>query len=259
MKRRIFAAALILILMLTAFVLNGGSVSRAEEKTFYKVNFISGVVIANELNLRTGPSTSNPVITVLKKGKWVNVLSQIEDWYVVYDPAIDKVGCVAKQYLVDGATYNKGGGTATPAPKPPAATPAPSPAPSVQLSAEEQQLLALINKERSKNGLPDLKPDLELMKVARVKAGDMVQNNYFSHYSPTYGSPFDMMRQFGVTFKAAAENIAGNSSIQGAVTAWMGSSGHRANILNRSYNYTGIGITKSNKYGYMFVQMFIQK
>jgi len=87
----------------------------------------------------------------------------------------------------------------------------------------------------------------------------MVQNNYFSHYSPTYGSPFDMMRQFGITIKAAAENIAGNSSVQGAVNAWMNSSGHKANILNGSYNYTGIGIAKSNKYGYVFVQMFIKK
>jgi len=97
------------------------------------------------------------------------------------------------------------------------------------------------------------------MRVARTKANDMVQNNYFSHYSPTYGSPFDMMRQFGIAFRAAAENIAGNSTIQGAVSAWMKSSGHKANIMNASYNYTGIGIARSNKYGYIFVQMFIKK
>jgi uncharacterized protein YkwD len=67
------------------------------------------------------------------------------------------------------------------------------------------------------------------------------------------------MRQFGITFKAAAENIAGNSSVQGAVNAWLKSEGHRRNIMSSTYNYTGIGIAKSNKYGYLFVQMFIKK
>lgn len=144
----------------------------------------------------------------------------------------------------------------TPSATPPATS---TPKTTVELSAEERQLLTLINNERAKAGLAALQVDPELMKVARTKANDMVQNNYFSHYSPTYGSPFDMMRQFGISFKAAAENIAGNSTIQGAVNAWMNSSGHKANILNGSYNYTGIGIARSNKYGYVFVQMFIKK
>ena len=97
------------------------------------------------------------------------------------------------------------------------------------------------------------------MKVARDKAMDMVNNNYFSHNSPTYGSPFDMMRAYGVSFNTAGENIAGNSTIEGAVKAWMNSDGHRKNILNSAYNYTGIGMVKSPKYGYVFVQQFIGK
>ena len=269
MKRRFLAASLIVLLALT-ISLSGGGILRAQAETteaqttetFDRVNFISGVVIANELNLRTGPSTKHSIIMVLKKGKWVNVMSAIGDWYVVYEPTTGKVGCVIKQYLVDGATLKNSGSGSTSV-KPPVATPAPgTPAPQTgtgQLSSEEQQLLTLINKERAKGGLGALQADMELMKVARIKANDMVQNNYFSHYSPTYGSPFDMMRQFGITFKAAAENIAGNSTIQGAVTAWMNSAGHKANIMNGTYNYTGIGITKSNKYGYMFVQQFIKK
>lgn len=262
MKRRFLAALLVMFLALPVVNLSGVGVVTASAQTFERVNFISGVVIANELNLRTGPSLKSSIITVLKKGHWVNVLSQIGDWYVVYEPKLERVGCVAKQYLVDGDTYKKQGGATAPAPvKQPAATPAPSAAPkqSGQLSPEEQQCLDLINQERAKNGLGALAPDMELMKVARTKANDMVQNNYFSHYSPTYGSPFDMMRQFGISFKSAAENIAGNSSVSGAVTAWMNSSGHRANILNGTYNYTGIGIVKSGKYGYVFVQMFIKK
>ncbi|NLW02376.1 MAG: SH3 domain-containing protein [Clostridiaceae bacterium] len=264
MKRRFLAASLIVFIALAVISLLGGSVLKAEAaQTFERVDFISGVVIANELNMRTGPSTKHSIIQVLKKNKWVNVLSKIGDWYVVYDPDADKVGCVAKQYLMDAETFKKqvgSGGQA--APKPPAATPAPDPSvpeTTVELSPEEQQLLTLINNERAKGGLPPLRADMELMRVARTKANDMVQNNYFSHYSPTYGSPFDMMRQFGIAFRAAAENIAGNSTIQGAVSAWMKSSGHKANIMNASYNYTGIGIARSNKYGYIFVQMFIKK
>ena len=119
--------------------------------------------------------------------------------------------------------------------------------------------MRLINAERTKNGLSELKFSEELLKVARDKAKDLVDNNYFSHNSPTYGSPFDMMKSYGITYKTAGENIAGNSTLQGAVTAWMNSEGHRANILSNAYNYTGIGIVSSPKYGKVLVQMFIGK
>ena len=117
----------------------------------------------------------------------------------------------------------------------------------------------LINEQRTKNGLSALKIDDEVQNVARIKAQDMVNNNYFSHTSPTYGSPFDMLKSFGVSYKSAGENIAGNSSNSGAVNAWMNSEGHRANILSNNYNYTGIGVVSSPKYGKMYVQMFIGK
>ena len=87
----------------------------------------------------------------------------------------------------------------------------------------------------------------------------MVSNNYFSHTSPTYGSPFEMLSSFKVSYKSAGENIAGNSSNSKAVTAWMNSSGHKANILNSSFNYTGIGVVSSPTYGKVYVQMFIGK
>ena len=93
--------------------------------------------------------------------------------------------------------------------------------------------------------------------LAREKARDMVSNNYFSHTSPTYGSPFEMMKKYGISYKTAGENIAGNSSNSGAVNAWMNSEGHRANILNSSFNYTGLGVVNSSRYGKIYVQMFI--
>ena len=86
-----------------------------------------------------------------------------------------------------------------------------------------------------------------------------INKNYFDHTSPTYGSPFDMLKSFKISYKTAGENIAANSSNSGAVTSWMNSSGHKANILNNSFNYTGIGVVSSSKYGKIFVQMFIGK
>ena len=68
-----------------------------------------------------------------------------------------------------------------------------------------------------------------------------------------------MLRSFKVTYKTAGENIAGNSSNSGAVNAWMNSSGHKANILNSSFNYTGIGVVQSSKYGKIYVQIFLGK
>ena len=117
----------------------------------------------------------------------------------------------------------------------------------------------MINAQRTKQGLPALKIDSETQRVARIKAQDMVDHNYFSHQSPTYGSPFDMLNSFKVSYKTAGENIAGNSSNSAAVTSWMNSSGHKANILNSNFNYTGIGVVKGSKYGKIYVQMFIGK
>lgn len=278
MKRRILAASLVVFFALTLVSLAGDGFLKAEAaQTFERVSFINGVVTANELNLRNGPSMDSDIIGVFKRNKWVNVLAKIGDWYAVFDPETGMVGCVAKQYLAEPGSAPQQQEVKTPATKTPAATPKPStpatpstatPAPTDQtgtpqqsgdLSADEKLLLDLINKERAKSNLSPLQADPELMKVARIKGNDMSKNNYFSHYSPTYGSPFDMMRQFGITFKAAAENIAGNSTVQGAVTSWMNSEGHRNNIMNGNYNFTGIGISKSTKYGNVFVQMFIRK
>ena len=127
------------------------------------------------------------------------------------------------------------------------------------ITSDEQEVFNLINNERQKNGLSALKIDNEVQRVAKIKAQDMVNNNYFSHQSPTYGSPFDMLKSFKISYKSAGENIAGNSSNTGAVNAWMNSPGHRANILNSSFNYTGIGVVTGSKYGKIYVQMFIGK
>ncbi len=117
------------------------------------------------------------------------------------------------------------------------------------------QVVKLVNAERAKAGLGALASDALLDKVALAKAKDMSNNNYFDHQSPTYGSPFDMMKQFGVTYSYAGENIAkGQKTPQEVVTAWMNSEGHRANILSK--NFTQIGVGYYNGY---WAQEFIGK
>jgi len=127
------------------------------------------------------------------------------------------------------------------------------------LTAMEQEMLNLINQARAEANIAPLTIDMELTKVARIKSQDMIDNNYFSHNSPTYGSPFDMMKSFGINYVHAGENIAGNSSVQGAHDSLMNSPGHRKNILSTNYTHVGIGIQKGGPYGYMFTQMFISK
>ncbi|RAV22175.1 peptidoglycan-binding protein [Paenibacillus contaminans] len=152
--------------------------------------------------------------------------------------------------------------TPKPTPKPPTPqppTPAPSKPPTTGLSAEEQQMVDLVNQERKKAGLAPLAVDSALANSARLKSKDMVDLNYFSHDSPTYGSPFDMMKKFGISYRTAGENIACNSSVAKAHTSLMNSTGHRENILKSSFTHIGIGIVDGGPCGKMFTQQFIGK
>ena len=124
----------------------------------------------------------------------------------------------------------------------------------------ENEVLAIVNQERSKQGLKPLQMDWELERVARTKSQDMAAKGYFSHQSPTYGSPFDMMKQFGINYKSAGENIAsGQRDPKEVMVAWMNSTGHRANILKPEYTHIGVGYYHGGSYGHMWTQMFITK
>ncbi len=121
----------------------------------------------------------------------------------------------------------------------------------------EKEVIRLINEIRVQNGLKELTYNWELSRVARYKSQDMKDNRYFSHTSPVYGSPFQMIRNFGITYRSAGENIArGQTSPQAVVNAWMNSSGHRANILNASFTQIGVGYVADGNY---WTQMFIGK
>jgi len=148
--------------------------------------------------------------------------------------------------------------SATPKPSVSAApTPSPSTAPTSGLSELEQKMVDLVNGERAKAGLSPLKVNIKLTQMARAKSQDMIANNYFAHNSPTYGSPFDMMKTFGITYRTAGENIAMNRSMENAHTALMNSPGHRANILGASYTQIGIGIVSGGNGSLYISQEFI--
>lgn len=120
------------------------------------------------------------------------------------------------------------------------------------------EVLNLVNKERNKVGLPSLKLDSQLNNLAQMKAEDMAKKGYLSHNSPTYGSAFDMMKEYGVSYKTAGENIAkGQKSSDSVMRAWMNSSGHRANILNSGYTRLGVGYATDAKGNTYWVQMFV--
>lgn len=243
-RKNILKATMIIVFTL---IVSGVSTSFGMQH-YYKVDFSTGLVTATTLNVRSGPGTQYNIIATVKKNEYIRVFAGVGDWYVVQVEG-DYIGAVSKKYVkpiypnsdtVNNQNNNSSTQTST-------------------MNSDEKEVFDLINKQRTNNGLQALKVDTETQKVARIKAQDMVNNNYFSHTSPTYGTPFEMLKSFKISYKTAGENIAANSSNSAAVNAWMNSSGHKANILNSSFNYTGIGVVSSLKYEKMYVQLFIGK
>lgn len=240
-----------ILVMISAFIVLGASTSFGMQH-YYKLDFTTGLVTADKLNVRSGPGIQYKVVATVKQNDYIRVFAGVGDWYIVQVEG-DYVGAVSKKYvkpiyanLSGNAGYSNNTQNSTNTAY-------------ESLSSDEKEVFDLINKQRSNNGLKALEIDYEVQRVAKIKAQDMVNNNYFAHESPIYGSPFDMLKSFKISYKTAGENIAGNSSNSGAVNAWMNSSGHRANILNSNFTYTGIGVVNSPRYGKIYVQVFIEK
>lgn len=129
-----------------------------------------------------------------------------------------------------------------------------------EFASFQKEVVRLVNVERAKLGLAQLSLNAKLSNVATLKSQDMINKNYFSHTSPTYGSPFEMMKKFNISYKTAGENIAkGQKTPAQVVNAWMNSQGHRENILNKNYTEIGIGVAKDAKGTLYWTQMFIGK
>jgi len=214
--------------------------------------FTKCTVNTTSLNMRCGPNKNYTVVKTLKYGTELKAIGRINNWYIVQTND-DTVGMVSGWYItpIDNTTNNTTNNTTT--------NNTTSNVSNLSMTADEETIFNLVNEVRKEAGLSELKLDKELLRVARIKSQDMVDNNYFSHNSPTYGTPFQMIKNFGISYKSAGENIAGHSTAKAAFEAWMNSSGHKANILGSSFNYTGIGVVKSPRYGLILTQMFIGK
>ncbi len=237
-----FGVLFVFLLTLTVFSTSFGM------QHYYKLDFSTGLVTADVLNVRSGPGTNYPVVTKVKKNEYIRVFAGVGNWYIVQVEG-DYVGAVSQQYVKPVYASGSTGGSSNNTTQDTTIA--------AELTADEKEVFQLINEQRKANGLEALVIDAEVQRVARIKAQDMVDNNYFSHTSPTYGSPFEMLKSFKVSYQTAGENIAGNSSNSAAVKAWMNSAGHKANILNGNFNYTGIGVVSGSKYGKIYVQLFV--
>ena len=223
------------------------------------LNFNVGQVTANKLNVRRGPGIKYDTVGILSKDAYIRVFAKIGNWYVIQTEN-NLIGAVSSNYVnpcYDMDLNNLNIQT--------------NAEPVIEnentsvsiiestLSVEEQEFLDKINELRLKNNIPTLQIDDNVENVARLKAQDLAENNYFSHTSNKYGTPFEMLSTSGINYKTASENIAGNSSIDGAINSWMNSESHKNNILSTNFNYTGVAVVHSNTYGKILVQFFIGK
>ena len=124
-----------------------------------------------------------------------------------------------------------------------------------ELSLEEQ-MINLINEERTKAGLKPVKYDYGLTKAANIRAAEMRDNNYFEHERPNGDKWYTVLSETGVKYSHAGENLArGFTNVNRAHTALMNSPTHKRNILMEDFRYVGIGVAKSGD-TYYFVQLY---
>lgn len=236
----IIMSVIILILIVSLFA------SSFAMDPYEKVDFSLGIVNTEYLNMRSGAGIEFEPISILTKNAYVRIYGKIGEWYIVQNEK-NQIGAVNEKYITP-TEETKSAVTNSEVVEDVS---------NVNLTTEESELLSLINSERRKNNLPDFQIDEKVQNVARLKAEDLVQNNYFSHISPTYGTPFEMLKANSIKYKTASENIAGNSNLSDAVNSWLSSDSHKKNILSNDYNYTGIAVVDSIAYGKIIVELFV--
>lgn len=232
--------------------------------TYEVVDYSYITLTADSTNVKSGAGNNFPSIGTIKSGQKIRALGKLDGWYIIKMPNSSKIGCIPAKNAVP---YNSGAqtGSTNPASPAPAQTQKPGAsdkagtAGTTAMSSDEARILELVNAERQKQGASPLKANNQVASLARAKSQDMVDNNYFSHQSPTYGSPFDMLKNGGVSYMYAGENIAMNQTVDGAFKAWMNSEGHRKNILNPNFTELGVGIAPKGNGSYIYTQLFIGK
>ncbi|WP_432408231.1 CAP domain-containing protein [Wukongibacter sp. M2B1] len=240
-SKLLFSIALLLILTACVRYPQAKPLKPKASSIFKKGNVEQVQVTVDNAYIRNGNSRKFPVITTVKKDDILDVGGLVGKWYIIVldDGKVGAVNPEDVKPIVEKPSL-KG-----------------QQANIKQLTPNEQEMVRLVNAERSKNGLNPLKVDLELAEVARFKSQDMIDNDYFSHYSPTYGSPFEMLKNFGVKYIYGGENIAGNPTVKAAHESLMDSEGHRKNILNPNFTHIGVGVKENSKFGKIFTQIFV--
>ncbi len=208
-----------------------------------------GIIKGDNTIVRGGPSTSFSVYGKLNQGDKVYVIGAIQNFLLVITDN-NMVGMIREDLIEKQNETNN----------------------MVQEETQSQEIenntnedisiytiLEQINNIRISNGVTPLELDSLVTSTAQAKARDMLENSYFSNTSPTYGTPFEMLKNAGVIYKTAGENLAGNNNLTEAVNLFLDSEDSKQNLLSNAYNYIGIGIEKSDIYGYILVLMFIGK
>lgn len=243
--------------------------------TYETIDFKYGKVNAKCLNIRCGPGLNYNRVGKLYKGEYIDVFAKVGNWYIVQTDS-NLVGAVSADYI--DAVYDENerfsikekneiqgdSGEAVGQSEVKSITEEENKSDSeysdnLVLTTDEQEFFDLINANRENNGLDKLVIDDTLQNIARLKAEDLKENNYFSHNSEKYGNIDNMLKTFEVSYTSSAENIAGNKTLVGAVEAWMNSDSHKVNILNEKFSHTGIAVIESDTYGKIFVEVFIEE
>lgn len=231
-----------IILVVSRVSLSLGNEEKEQPNVEYPVTI--GTVTAESLKIRSGLSTENTQIGLLSKGDTIHIYAKIDNWYLIKTEN-NLVGAVFADYVegipqVENQNENENQNETL-------------------LSQEEQIFFNLINNKRMENNLPEFELDEKLLNIARLKANDIVENKYFAHTSPNYGTIFEMLRDNQISYNKASENIARNLNAQSAIETLMNSESHKSNILSQDFNYTGIAVANSPEYGKIFVEIFIAK
>lgn len=227
------------------------SISFGNEEPTEDLPYSIGKVSAKSLKLRSGLSTENDYIGLLSKDDVVHIYDKINDWYIVKTEH-NLVGAVFAEYI--DVSYENEKTIETSANVETVETVS-----NITLSQDEQIFFNLINNKRIENNLPEFEIDETLLNIARLKAQDIVENKYFSHTSPTYGTIFEMLQNNNISYSIASENIARNINADSAIESLMNSESHKNNILSKDFNYTGIAVVNSVDYGKVFVEVFVAK
>jgi uncharacterized protein YkwD len=120
-------------------------------------------------------------------------------------------------------------------------------------------IVDLTNIERTRVGVSPLRPESRLMKAAQLQAEQMASLGRMDHVlrDGQYPAPQDRLAAAGYRWRAYAENIAyGHRGPEAVTESWMGSAGHRANMLNGAYTELGTGYAVDDRGRSYFVQVF---